>query len=112
MTYLPESEKYASSAVTRFRRSDFIAAVYALVFVLANFGIAIAARMPMITTTIRSSISVKPLRRFFIWIPEWRGNVDNIADRLSQSVTVSSKASDGPVDCGIATLFAYRTYEA
>jgi hypothetical protein len=28
--------------------------------VFANFGIAIAARMPMITTTIKSSISVKP----------------------------------------------------
>src|SRR6266550_3446669 len=42
------------------RRSDFIAATYALSFVLANFGIAIAARMPMMTTTIRSSISVKP----------------------------------------------------
>src|SRR4029078_4690663 len=44
------------------RRSDFIEARYAFSFVLANFGIAIAARMPMITTTIRSSISVKPLR--------------------------------------------------
>src|SRR5213595_573907 len=42
------------------RRSDFIAATYALSFVLANFGIAIAARMPMMTTTIRSSMSVKP----------------------------------------------------
>src|SRR5712671_3252470 len=42
------------------RRSDFIAATYALSFVFANFGIAIAARMPMMTTTIRSSISVKP----------------------------------------------------
>ena len=31
-------------------------------FVAPNFGIAIAARMPMITTTIRSSMSVKPLR--------------------------------------------------
>ena len=31
-------------------------------FVFANFGIAIAARMPMMTTTIRSSIRVKPLR--------------------------------------------------
>src|SRR5882762_8316113 len=60
--YVPESEKNDSSAVTRFRRSDFIAAVYAFVFVLANFGIAIAARMPMITTTISSSMSVKPLR--------------------------------------------------
>src|SRR3954453_20289875 len=44
------------------RRSDFIEARYAFSFVLANFGIAIAARIPMITTTIRSSISVKPLR--------------------------------------------------
>src|SRR4030088_2584092 len=60
--YFTESAKNASSAVTRLRRSDFIAAVYAFVFVFANFGIAIAARMPMITTTISSSISVKPLR--------------------------------------------------
>src|SRR5256886_3844980 len=60
--YLTESAKYASSAVIRFRRSDFIDARYAFSFVFANFGIAIAAKMPMITTTIRSSISVKPLR--------------------------------------------------
>src|SRR5947207_10130906 len=53
---------YASSAVTRFRRSDFIEAMYAFAFVLANFGIAMAAKMPMITTTISSSMSVKPLR--------------------------------------------------
>src|ERR1700738_3670607 len=64
--YVPESEKNDSSAVTRFRRSDFIAAVYAFVFVLANFGIAIAARMPMITTTISSSISVKPFLLFMM----------------------------------------------
>src|SRR3954469_17690541 len=44
------------------RRSDFIEARYAFSFVLANFGIAIAARIPMITTTIRSSLGVKPLR--------------------------------------------------
>src|SRR4029078_8763189 len=56
------SEKYASSDVTRLRRSDFIAVMYAFCFVLANFGIAIAAKMPMSTTTIRSSIRVKPLR--------------------------------------------------
>src|SRR5436853_4109629 len=49
--YLTESAKYASSAVTRFRRSDFIEAMYAFAFVLANFGIAMAAKMPMITTT-------------------------------------------------------------
>src|SRR6266478_7736678 len=69
--YFTESAKYASSAVIRLRRSDFIEARYAFSFVLANFGIAIAAKIPMITTTIRSSISVKPLR--FIWTtsPVW-----------------------------------------
>src|SRR2546422_274908 len=39
--YLTESAKYASSAVTRLRRSDFIEARYAFSFVLANFAIAI-----------------------------------------------------------------------
>src|SRR5437870_2008422 len=56
--YLTESAKYASSAVTRFRRSDFIEAMYAFAFVLANFGIAMAAKMPMMTTTISNSMSV------------------------------------------------------
>src|SRR6266550_919932 len=65
--YLTESAKYASSAVTRLRRSDFIEAMYAFSFVFANFGIAMAAKMPMITTTISSSIRVKPLR--FIQLP-------------------------------------------
>src|SRR5713226_1807965 len=71
--YLTESAKYASSAVTRFRRSDFIEAMYAFAFVLANFGIAMAAKMPMITTTISSSMSVKPLR--FILVPPRIGHV-------------------------------------
>src|SRR2546423_6183740 len=52
------------------RRSDFIAATYALSFVFANFGIAIAARMPMMTTTIKSSISVKPFLLLDISSPE------------------------------------------
>src|SRR3954470_24191474 len=56
----PLSAAYCSSYVAMLRRSDFIAATYALSFVLANFGIAIAARMPMMTTTTRSSIRVKP----------------------------------------------------
>src|SRR6185369_9800566 len=64
LVYLELSAKNASSAVTRLRRSDFMAVTYALPFVLANFGIAIAAKMPMITTTIRSSMSVKPFRSF------------------------------------------------
>src|SRR5437762_12220462 len=56
------SDKCSSSALTRLRRSLFIAVTYAFDFVFANFGIAIAARMPMMTTTMSSSISVKPLR--------------------------------------------------
>ena len=39
-----------------------MAAKFALPLVFMNFGIAIAARMPMITTTIKSSMSVKPRR--------------------------------------------------
>src|SRR5437764_9611543 len=69
--YLTESAKYASSAVTRLRRSDFIEAMYALPFVFANFGIAMAAKMPMMTTTISSSMSVKPLR-FMRCLPRWK----------------------------------------
>src|SRR5574342_1141078 len=68
--YLIESAKYASSAVTRLRRSDFIAAMCAFSFVLANLGIAMAAKMPMITTTISSSISVKPMRFMLIPVSE------------------------------------------
>src|SRR5437867_8304083 len=59
VVYLTESAKNASSAVIRFRRSDFIEARYAFSFVFANFGIAIAAKMPMITTTIRNSKSIR-----------------------------------------------------
>src|SRR5262252_785396 len=66
LVYFTESAKYASSAVTRLRRSVFIDAMYAFCFVLANFGIAIAARMPMITTTINSSMSVKPFRFIYV----------------------------------------------
>src|SRR2546422_1185143 len=62
LVYFTESAKYASSAVIRLRRSDFIEARYAFSFVFANLGIAIAARIPMMTTTISSSINVKPLR--------------------------------------------------
>src|SRR5437764_15268581 len=52
------------------RRSDFIAATYALSLVFANFGIAIAARMPMMTTTIKSSIRVKPFLLLILRLPK------------------------------------------
>src|SRR5206468_10904395 len=71
LVYFTESAKYASSAVARLRRSDFIDARYAFSFVLANFGIAIAARMPMMTTTIKSSINVKPFLFFTIVGSQW-----------------------------------------
>src|SRR5437879_7504803 len=55
--YFTESAKYASSAVTRFRRSDFIEAMYAFSLVFANFGIAMAARMPIDRTSTRLNSS-------------------------------------------------------
>ena len=52
------------------RRSVLTEASLALSLVAANFGIAIAARMPMMTTTIMISTTVKPLEelldKFFI----------------------------------------------
>src|SRR5450432_349877 len=74
VVYVWLPEKYASSDVAMLRRSDFSEARYAFSLVLANFGIAIAARMPMITTTMSSSIKVKPLRtvRRMIELLVWR----------------------------------------
>src|SRR5512142_3120900 len=60
VAYVTLSAKYDSSAVTRLRRSDFIDAMYAFSFVFANFGSAMAARRPIMTTASRSAISVKP----------------------------------------------------
>src|SRR5690349_14453988 len=45
-----------------FRRSLFIRDRYACSLVEENFGIAMAARIPMMTTTTSSSMSVKPVR--------------------------------------------------
>src|SRR5690242_21633567 len=87
--YLTESAKYASSAVTRLRRSDFMEARYAFSFVLANFGIAIAAKMPMITTTINSSMSVKPLR--FMRFP-----LREVDDAVGDPKPVPINATDVP----------------
>src|SRR5256885_1243969 len=81
--YLTESAKYASSAARLICRSLVIEDRDVFSFVLANFGIAIAAKMPMITTTISSSIRVKPLR--FMWTTSREG-----------------------LECGIAELFGSR----
>src|SRR5205809_7209608 len=60
--YLTESAKYASSAVTRLRRSDFIEARLFFSFVLANLGSALVPYTTLFRSTISSSMSVKPLR--------------------------------------------------
>src|SRR2546426_1115865 len=93
VVYFTESAKYASSAVTRFRRSDFIEARYAFSFVLANFGIAMAAKIPMITTTIRSSIRVKPLR--FIRQPPRRGKSRTLSNEYSAAHISKPHAAPG-----------------
>src|SRR5881275_611496 len=84
------SAAYCSSYVARLRRSDFIAATYALSLVFANFGIAIAARIPMMTTTIKSSISVKPFLVRDILSPS--------AVLLSLAASNSSHQSDDDAD--------------
>src|SRR5437667_8174481 len=58
--YLTESAKYASSAVIRSGHAGTIVTLRACVLALASLGNAMAAKMPMITTTINSSMSVKP----------------------------------------------------
>src|ERR1051325_2622206 len=95
--YFELSAKYASSAVNRLRRSDFICARYALFFVFPNFGTAIAARMPMMTTTINSSIRVNPLRSvdMFRSSRRWGENGRGL----------HSLATDGPGRATYAILF-------
>src|SRR3990172_7645361 len=55
-TYTCQSVTNASSAIFMFLISLFAAELYPLILYWENCGIAIAARMPMIATTIRSSI--------------------------------------------------------
>jgi len=50
------------SAVARFRRSDSSRRRRPFSFVLENFGMAMVANNPMITTTDERSIRVKPFR--------------------------------------------------
>src|SRR6266487_5713591 len=97
----PTTPLVVAYAVTRFRRSDFIEARYAFSFVLANFGIAMAAKIPMITTTIRSSIRVKPLR--FMRQPPRRGNSRTLSDEYSAAYFSKLHAAPGVISiygCG------------
>src|SRR5437899_12700412 len=59
VVYLTESAKYASSAVTMFRRSDFIEEMYAFSFVLANFGIAMRSEERRVGKEFNCRMSLK-----------------------------------------------------
>src|SRR5439155_15165809 len=65
LVYFTESAKYASSAVIRLRRSSLVEHTSELQSRGQNVCRLLLDKKQMITTTIRSSISVKPLR--FIW---------------------------------------------
>src|SRR5438876_3235077 len=76
--------------------------MYAFSFVLANFGIAIAASSPMMTTTINSSSSVNPVRfmrslRLNRVRPELRGR-DNAATERRVVMLVSQRSCRGGHD--------------
>src|SRR5438552_7142975 len=62
VVYLTSSAKYAAPAVTMFRRSDFIEEMYAFSFVLANFGIAMAAKIGIahVSTTVTRTVKLPP----------------------------------------------------
>ncbi len=55
------STAYDSQAVASERMSAIVLFCFDFCIAVIRFGMAIAARMPMIATTINSSISVKPL---------------------------------------------------
>src|SRR5437763_8521654 len=69
VSYLSFSWTYAFSAVKAALRLALASLCFERAWNLMKFGMAIAARMPMIATTIISSISVKPLLNFFMVIP-------------------------------------------
>src|SRR5439155_21752072 len=52
--YLIESAKRSEEHTSELQSRGYIVSRFAFAFVFANFGIAIAARIPMITTTINS----------------------------------------------------------
>ncbi len=65
--YLSFSWKYAFMAVNEAFRFALASLCFERAWNLMKFGMAIAARMPMIATTIISSMRVKPLCNFFIF---------------------------------------------
>ena len=123
-TYVLLSEKKASAAGTSFLRSDLMAMTYAFFFVSANFGIATAAKMPMMAmmaTKIKSSMRVKPFRvrvttlydiladanpaprpiRFAIHLPGCR-----IPDHLEDGATPKYRYEEGPSICSALRLLS------
>src|SRR5437016_7387611 len=81
VVYFTESAKYASSAVTRFRRSDFIEARYAFSFVLRSEEH--TSELQSLTNIVCSLLLVrkKPLR--FIRQPPRRGKSRTLSNEYS-----------------------------
>lgn len=55
------SMRYCSNAVERARKSDCVAATFARICAFKKFGTAIAAKIPIMATTINNSINVNAL---------------------------------------------------
>src|SRR5579859_4181896 len=84
---------YAFSAVYAALRFDLASLCFERAWNLMKLGIAMAARMPMIATTIISSISVKPLASFFMeiswgWDRFLSGLACTMPTALSQSLQI------------------------
>src|SRR5207248_7405977 len=82
-----------SAAVWAVRAEVFAAASLALPFWLMNDGIAIAARMPMIRMTTRSSIRVKPPSSFERW--RSRYNIESSLDSNCRAPALGPSPSSG-----------------
>src|ERR1051325_7719618 len=76
--------------------------MYALLFVLANFGIAIAARSPMMTTTMSSSIRVDPLRVIRL-LREGLGGRGTMPHRSQRQARCPDRLAD--LSCGPVTIY-------
>src|SRR6267378_7672261 len=73
----------ASHAVAIVRMSAIVLFCFDRCIAVSRFGMAIAARMPMIATTISSSIRVKPFWFLLIHVLLWFGH-HSLAQRVYQ----------------------------
>lgn len=92
--------------LTRSRRSDFIASTNALFLVDMNLGIAIVARIPIITITTRCSMRVKPGRR---WLG-MRGSVGAVRLPWMVQREVCAEVCSVAAVCAVTSLTHRRAF--